>query len=139
MDNIFLKQAKLQEEYGVGSTYCTKICRIIDSHPEIYSYPRLGTRYNKYAFFHAFAFYKKLKNGEEVPPYDISEIKKIIGDDEVEKVDLEVHKAHVEHCLKARLYDEIKEWFRVTEIPMELSARDYSKIAYKAIISIVTE
>lgn len=139
MNRVFLKQVELQEKYGVGSTYCTKICRMVDAHPEIYSYPSLGTQYNKYAFFHAYAFYKKLKNGEEVPPYDITEIKKVIGEEEEEKIDLDSIKIYVEHRLRADMIDKINDWFRVTEIPKEMNGSDFSNIAHKAMVSIITE
>ena len=136
----FLKQPELQDKFSVSATYCTNICRMIDAHPEIYTpYARLGTRYSKYAFAHAFTFYKKLKNGEKVPPYDITEIKKVISEEEPEEIDLDAHKMFVEHHLKSEIISNIKDWFAVTQIPRDISAKEYSKIVYKAMLSIVTD
>lgn len=139
-ERVFLKQTELQDKYSISSTYCTKICRMIDAHPEIYSYPSLGTKYNKYAFFHAYAFYKKLKNGDPVPLYDISEIKDVIGqEEEQEDIDYNSVKAYVEHQLKEKLIGSINDWFKVTSIPKDMKAVEFSNIARKAMVAIIAE
>lgn len=129
-----MRQPELREQFGIGKTYCNRICRAIDNHTELYSdLARMGNKYDLYAFAHARKYLRELEEGKPVPPFDPDEIKKAIDEESFRE-----ERIYAEDELRLDIADEINEWFRVTEIPEKISARQLAPIIRRAMISIVT-
>lgn len=131
----FYKQVELQKMFSIGSTYCSRICRAIDNHPEIYSeWSRTGTRYEICAFVHASKYLNELEAGDEVPAFNPHQIEEVLR-----AHDYQEEKKFTEHEIRLDLVDKVNDWFRVTQIPDNMSAKEFAKIARLGMISIVTE
>lgn len=131
----FYKQVELQKMFGIGSTYCTRICRAIDAHPEIYSeWSRNGTRYEICSFVHASKYLNELESDNPVPAFEPESIERVLSEHECKE-----ERRLAESELKLDLIDRINEWFRVTEIPKDIKAEKYATIVRNAMIAIVSE
>lgn len=131
----YLKQVELQKMFDIGSTYCTRICRAIDNHQEIYSeWAKNGTRYEICAFVHASKYLSELENNLQVPEFIPERIEEVLRAHEFKE-----ERNYAEHEVKLHLADKVNEWFRVTEIPKNISANEVAKIIKKAMLAIVTE
>lgn len=131
----FYKQVELQKMFSIGSTYCTRICRAIDDHQDIYTkYSRNGTRYDVCAFVHASKYLKELENDRPVPAYNPDEITKVLMEHEFKE-----ERAFAEAELKLDLAGRVNEWFRVTEIPKNIKPNELITIVQNAMLAIISE
>lgn len=134
MEMKFYKQVELQKMFSIGATYCTRICRAIDAHQDIYTeYSRNGSRYDICAFVHASKYLKELENGRPVPTYNPEEITKVLMEHEFKE-----ERAFAEAELRLRLIDKVNEWFRVTDIPKDIKAQDLTNIVQRAMLAIIS-
>lgn len=131
----YYKQVELQALFSIGSTYCTRICRAIDHHPDIYSeWARNGTRYEICAFIHASKYLNELENGDPVPAFVPESIERVLKEHEFSE-----ERAFAEHEVKMDIADKINDWFNVTEIPDNITSKQTAKIIKKGMLSIVAE
>lgn len=129
-----LSQPELREKLKIGKTFCNRICRAIDNHTDIYSdLARLGNKYDLYAFTHARKYLKELEGGKPVPPFDQDEIKKVWDEESFKE-----ERLYAEDELRLDLIDKIDDWFRVTEIPEKMNAKQLARIIRLAMITIVS-
>lgn len=134
----YYRQTELQDKFGIGPTFCTRICRLIDKNLDIYSeYARMGTQYSIYAFAHARKYYREIENEQDFPAYNPEEIKKAI--DEEQRSDCEEARQAAERELRLTLIERINDWFTVTKIPKDMKATDFAPMAKKGMLSLLIE
>ena len=132
---MWCTQVDLQRRFSLGSTFTTKVCRLIDENMDIYGEGcKVRKRYSPLAFYHAYANYEALANGDPVPPFEPEKYARYLIDIQTEDAK-EYFNAGIRRC-RNELHDQLVQYFGDTLIPKE--SRKVAKAIKLAVLSIVT-
>lgn len=132
---MWCTQVELQKRFCLGSTFVTKICRLIDANMDIYGDEcKARKRYSPIAFYHAYDNYKALESGADVKPYDPDKIAVYLTSLDRGNAE-EFFDAGIRRC-RNELYEQLVQYFADTQIPKD--SRQVAKAIKLAVLAIVT-
>lgn len=130
---MYYKQTQLQKMFSVGSTTCTKICRLIDKNEDRYGqYASIGTRYSDAAFADAMKHRHELERGEVIEPFVPEQVLRF--NLESESVCQDYFDAGARK-VRNEIFDQVDQYFRETRFPEE--AEPFKKAIRASILAIV--
>ncbi len=115
---MWCTQVELQKRFCLGSTFVTKICRLIDDNIDIYGKEcKARKRYSPLAFYHAYQNWESLEIGQEPEPYEPEKIARYLISMHEETAE-DYFDAGIRRC-RNELYRQLDQFFLDTEVPKD--------------------
>lgn len=128
-------QVELQKRFSLGSTFTTKICRIIDANTDIYGEGcKVRKKYSPLAFAHAYENWEALERGDCDVPFEPEKYARFLIAMDRSTAE-EYFDAGIRRC-RDELYDQLTEFFDCTRVPKD--NRTIATILRKGVLTIVT-
>lgn len=111
-------QVHLAKRFDLGSTFTTKICRLIDENIDIYGEGcKLHKKYSPLAFAHAYENYEALERGECDVPFEPEKYARFLIAMDRETAE-EYFNAGIRRC-RSELFEQLVLFFGETVVPNE--------------------